>query len=208
MAPYSRSFGRTLVNTILESEGGGVALVRTQLGPGSSHTKRGVHAWAATLLAGGQTRLRKKMPGLPDKRASSTRAGRVACAARDCQPPRARLYTCLRAWHPSNPPVPAVLPPHQVGKTIRVGGWVKTGREAGAGAFAFLEVNDGSSFQNIQVRSRVCPRRGWRKNVEKDKTEGLEDITVIKKLWRGSGAQEWGVRGARGSRMGAQQGEA
>ncbi|KAI7843684.1 hypothetical protein COHA_002584 [Chlorella ohadii] len=38
-----------------------------------------------------------------------------------------------------------------VGKTIRVGGWVKTGREAGAGAFAFLEVNDGSCFQNIQV---------------------------------------------------------
>jgi asparaginyl-tRNA synthetase len=32
-----------------------------------------------------------------------------------------------------------------------VGGWVKTGREAGAGAFAFLEVNDGSSFANIQV---------------------------------------------------------
>ena len=39
-----------------------------------------------------------------------------------------------------------------VGRTIRVGGWVKTGREAGAGAFAFLEVNDGSCFQNIQVR--------------------------------------------------------
>lgn len=38
-----------------------------------------------------------------------------------------------------------------MGKTIRIGGWVKTGREAGAGAFAFLEVNDGSCFQNIQV---------------------------------------------------------
>ena len=38
-----------------------------------------------------------------------------------------------------------------VGRTIRVGGWVKTGREAGAGAFAFLEVNDGSCMQNIQV---------------------------------------------------------
>lgn len=38
-----------------------------------------------------------------------------------------------------------------VGKTIRIGGWVKTGREAGAGAFAFLEVNDGSCFQNIQI---------------------------------------------------------
>jgi asparaginyl-tRNA synthetase len=38
-----------------------------------------------------------------------------------------------------------------VGRTLRVGGWVKTGREAGAGAFAFLEVNDGSCFDNIQV---------------------------------------------------------
>lgn len=28
---------------------------------------------------------------------------------------------------------------------------MKTGREAGAGAFAFLEVNDGSCFANIQV---------------------------------------------------------
>lgn len=38
-----------------------------------------------------------------------------------------------------------------VGKTIRVGGWVKTGREAGAGAFAFLEINDGSIFDSLQV---------------------------------------------------------
>mmetsp|Transcript_36164 Transcript_36164/g.106823 ORF Transcript_36164/g.106823 Transcript_36164/m.106823 type:complete len:658 (-) Transcript_36164:132-2105(-) len=37
-----------------------------------------------------------------------------------------------------------------VGRTMRVGGWVKTGREAGAGAFAFLEVNDGSSPESIQ----------------------------------------------------------
>ena len=28
---------------------------------------------------------------------------------------------------------------------------MKTGREAGAGAFAFLEVNDGSCFENVQV---------------------------------------------------------
>jgi hypothetical protein len=39
----------------------------------------------------------------------------------------------------------------QVGKTLRVGGWVKTGREAGAGAFAFLQINDGSCFDSIQV---------------------------------------------------------
>lgn len=40
----------------------------------------------------------------------------------------------------------------QIGRTIRVGGWVRTGREAGAGAFAFLEVNDGSCFDSLQVR--------------------------------------------------------
>ncbi|KAK9832624.1 hypothetical protein WJX81_004893 [Elliptochloris bilobata] len=38
-----------------------------------------------------------------------------------------------------------------VGCTLRIGGWVRTGREAGAGAFAFLEVSDGSCFGNIQV---------------------------------------------------------
>ena len=38
-----------------------------------------------------------------------------------------------------------------VDKTIRVGGWVKTGRVAGAGAFAFLELNDGSCFSNLQI---------------------------------------------------------
>ncbi len=37
------------------------------------------------------------------------------------------------------------------GQTIRVGGWVKTGRTAGGGAFAFLELNDGSCFANLQV---------------------------------------------------------
>ena len=47
--------------------------------------------------------------------------------------------------------------PGQIGKTLRVGGWVKTGREAGAGAFAFLEVNDGSTFGNLQVTmSALC----------------------------------------------------
>lgn len=38
-----------------------------------------------------------------------------------------------------------------VGRTVRVGGWVKTGRAAGAGAFAFLEINDGTCFANLQV---------------------------------------------------------
>lgn len=38
-----------------------------------------------------------------------------------------------------------------VGRTLRIGGWVKTGREAGAGAWAFLEVNDGTCFESLQV---------------------------------------------------------
>lgn len=44
----------------------------------------------------------------------------------------------------------------QVGSTLRLGGWVKTGREAGAGAFAFLEVNDGSCFDSLQARWHSC----------------------------------------------------
>ncbi|KAL3643552.1 hypothetical protein CASFOL_014367 [Castilleja foliolosa] len=38
-----------------------------------------------------------------------------------------------------------------VGQRVRIGGWVKTGREADKGAFAFLEVNDGSCPVNLQV---------------------------------------------------------
>ncbi|KAK9101122.1 hypothetical protein Scep_024552 [Stephania cephalantha] len=37
------------------------------------------------------------------------------------------------------------------GEKVRVGGWVKTGREQGRGTFAFLEVNDGSCAANLQV---------------------------------------------------------
>ena len=40
-----------------------------------------------------------------------------------------------------------------VGQVLVIGGWVKTGREQGKGSFAFLEVNDGSCFANLQVRS-------------------------------------------------------
>ena len=39
----------------------------------------------------------------------------------------------------------------QVGQTIRIGGWVKTGRGAGGGEWVFLEVNDGSCFDSMQV---------------------------------------------------------
>jgi asparaginyl-tRNA synthetase len=37
------------------------------------------------------------------------------------------------------------------GTQITVGGWVKTAREQGNKTFAFLEVNDGSTFTNLQV---------------------------------------------------------
>ncbi|XVF49058.1 hypothetical protein PTKIN_Ptkin03bG0238400 [Pterospermum kingtungense] len=37
------------------------------------------------------------------------------------------------------------------GQRVRAGGWVKTGREQGKGAFAFLELNDGSCPANLQV---------------------------------------------------------
>nr|XP_027072598.1 asparagine--tRNA ligase, cytoplasmic 1-like [Coffea arabica] len=37
------------------------------------------------------------------------------------------------------------------GQVVRIGGWVKTGREQGKGAFAFLELNDGSCPANLQV---------------------------------------------------------
>ncbi|KAM4124325.1 hypothetical protein ACB094_01G222300 [Castanea mollissima] len=37
------------------------------------------------------------------------------------------------------------------GQRVRVGGWVKTGRKADKDAFAFLELNDGSSPGNLQV---------------------------------------------------------
>ncbi|KAG9440070.1 hypothetical protein H6P81_020235 [Aristolochia fimbriata] len=38
-----------------------------------------------------------------------------------------------------------------VGLKLTVGGWVKTGREQGKGTFAFLELNDGSCPDNLQV---------------------------------------------------------
>lgn len=44
-----------------------------------------------------------------------------------------------------------------VGQEIVAGGWVKTGRQQGKGAFVFLEVNDGSTHKNLQcmVRSEL-----------------------------------------------------
>jgi asparaginyl-tRNA synthetase len=41
----------------------------------------------------------------------------------------------------------------QVGQTLTVGGWVKTGRLAEKNTLLFLELNDGSTPKNLQVRS-------------------------------------------------------
>ncbi|CAL5224923.1 g7691 [Coccomyxa viridis] len=51
---------------------------------------------------------------------------------------------------------------HLEGQTISIGGWVKTGREAGAGRFVFLDVNDGTSAQGLQavVSSEVAEAVG------------------------------------------------
>lgn len=47
-------------------------------------------------------------------------------------------------------PVAKVLKSSQPGSTVDVRGWVRTKRES-KGGFAFLEVNDGSCFANVQV---------------------------------------------------------
>ena len=38
-----------------------------------------------------------------------------------------------------------------IGKVINVGGWVKSLREGGGGAFCFVDLNDGSTIKNLQV---------------------------------------------------------
>ena len=38
-----------------------------------------------------------------------------------------------------------------VGRALVVGGWVRSGREQGGGAFAFVQINDGSCFDELQV---------------------------------------------------------
>ena len=38
---------------------------------------------------------------------------------------------------------------------------MKTGREAGGGDFAFLEVNDGSTFSNLQARALPGDEQIW-----------------------------------------------
>lgn len=52
------------------------------------------------------------------------------------------------------------------GVTITAGGWVKSGRAGGGGAFAFISLNDGSCFDDLQVRvtgrrssAAICQQR-------------------------------------------------
>ena len=40
--------------------------------------------------------------------------------------------------------------PAAVGRQIRLQGWVRTRRDS-KGGFSFLEINDGSSFGNVQI---------------------------------------------------------
>jgi len=42
------------------------------------------------------------------------------------------------------------------GSDVRVCGWARTVRVQGAGSFAFLELNDGSCFQSIQIIADKC----------------------------------------------------
>ena len=98
VAPYSRSFNRTLVGTLF-SASGGLGLVRPTL--------------ALTL-------------SLAQSYANSVNVSRHLAAF------------------------------VQIDQDVRIGGWVKTGREAGGGSFAFLEVNDGSCLANLQVLAPQC----------------------------------------------------
>ena len=96
VAPYSASYNRTLISTILQAEDGGVFAVHAP-------------AEMSWLASRPTTFISSKPP--------------------------AHAAACMR----------------QVGRTLRVGGWVKTGREAGGGAWVFLEINDGSCFHTLQV---------------------------------------------------------
>ena len=38
-----------------------------------------------------------------------------------------------------------------IGKIVNVGGWVRSLREGGGGAFCFIDLNDGSTVRNLQI---------------------------------------------------------
>ncbi|CDY53991.1 BnaA03g58160D [Brassica napus] len=63
------------------------------------------------------------------------------------------------------------------GQKVRISGWVKTGREQGKGAFAFLEVNDGSCPANLQVM--LPPEgKGTKQKIELSVVEVVDVGTV------------------------------
>eukprot|EP01090_Pellita_catalonica_P017803 TRINITY_DN548_c0_g1_i1.p1 TRINITY_DN548_c0_g1~~TRINITY_DN548_c0_g1_i1.p1 ORF type:complete len:520 (+),score=108.22 TRINITY_DN548_c0_g1_i1:58-1617(+) len=61
-----------------------------------------------------------------------------------------------------------------IGNSVVVSGWVKTRRIQGGGKFAFVELNDGSTFYNLQL-------------IIDSKIEGFEDLKTV----GGTGASLW-----------------
>ena len=106
--PYSKSYGKTSISTVVGGPDGGKSLVSS---------------WGA--------------------------CAKIYLAPRVVDPWLIAHVPPLRGTNKA-----CTVPCTQIGRTLRVGGWVKTGREAGAGAFAFLEVNDGSSAESLQVGPR------------------------------------------------------
>jgi len=52
-------------------------------------------------------------------------------------------------------PVCEVLKPENIGKKVRVCGWVRTRRDS-KGGFSFLEINDGSTIKNVQALAEAA----------------------------------------------------
>ena len=82
----------------------------------------------------------------------------VAPFTRSCVGGRVRVETVLRAGVAA------------IGTQVTVCGWVRTRREQGKNKLVFVEVNDGSSVENLQVvlESEAC--RGFEEAVEKANT--------------------------------------
>ena len=84
----------------------------------------------------------------------------------------------------------------QVGQTLRIGGWVKTGREAGGGAWVFLEVNDGSCFQSLQVPQDACLRHACARQYSTQQHSNMLDARSVTLLGASStaGRSSWGTQ--------------
>ena len=142
MAPYSASFQRTMISSVLKADDGGVSQVPPMA---AAHRSLLMHAGSTMMphSIAQHCRLRSKSPQADACYAWGGRRVLLHCSPL-CIIHHAATGCCL----PVCPEQPIVT---QVGRTLRVGGWVKTGRTAGGGDFAFLELNDGSTFANLQV---------------------------------------------------------